>query len=74
MQRNSGKQYWGAMFMPWMRPIVEFDEQFRVVGEGKPASPKSNSEITGLYFYDGDLQKIAKAMSPSPEANWKSPK
>ena len=47
--------------------VVEFDEAWRVISiEEKPLQPKSNYAITGLYFYDNDVIKIAKSIIPSP--------
>ena len=46
--------------------IVEFDEAGRVVSvEEKPAHPKSNYAITGLYFYPGRVSLLAKQGRPS---------
>lgn len=47
--------------------IVEFDEKGRVLSvEEKPANPKSNYCITGLYFYPAGVSKKATQVKPSP--------
>jgi glucose-1-phosphate thymidylyltransferase len=46
--------------------VVEFDAQTRVVGlEEKPSQPKSHYAVPGLYFYDNDVLRLARAMKPS---------
>jgi glucose-1-phosphate thymidylyltransferase len=46
--------------------VVEFDDKGNVISlEEKPEQPKSNYAIPGLYFYDNNVIKIAKALKPS---------
>ena len=47
--------------------VAEFDTSGKVVGlEEKPAQPKSNYAVTGLYFYDGRVCDYAAKLKPSP--------
>ncbi len=46
--------------------VVDFDKSMNVLSiEEKPAHPKSNYAVPGLYFYDNDVISIAKSITPS---------
>jgi len=66
-QRTSGSTIFGYHVAdPKAYGVVEFAPDGRVLSlEEKPAAPKSNYAIPGLYFYDGDVVSHARALKPS---------
>ncbi|WWF03699.1 glucose-1-phosphate thymidylyltransferase RfbA [Methylococcus capsulatus] len=60
-----------TVFGYWVRDperygVAEFDQAGRVIGvEEKPARPKSNYAVTGLYFYDAQVVDMAATLKPS---------
>jgi glucose-1-phosphate thymidylyltransferase len=72
LRRADARQDGATVFGYWVSDperygVAEFDADGRVVDiEEKPAKPRSNYAVTGLYFYDGQASDYAASLKPSP--------
>ena len=71
LRRASSQEQGATVFGYWVKDpdrygVVSFDENGKAIGiEEKPAKPKSNWAVTGLYFYDNRVLDIASGLRPS---------
>ena len=71
LKRADAREHGATVFGYWVSDperygVADFDADGRVVGlEEKPANPRSNYAVTGLYFYDGRASDFAASLTPS---------
>jgi glucose-1-phosphate thymidylyltransferase len=71
LKRAASMSTGATVFGYWVKDperygVVEFDQDGKVIGlEEKPADPKSNYAVTGLYFYDEQVTELAASLKPS---------
>jgi glucose-1-phosphate thymidylyltransferase len=71
LQKNAGLREGATVFGYYVRDperygVIDFAEDGRAISiEEKPARPRSNYAVTGLYFYDNDVVSIARQIKPS---------
>ncbi len=71
LRESSGQKKGATVFGyyvkdPWRYGVIEFNKKCRVISVAeKPKNPRSNYVITGIYFYDNAVVRIAKRLKPS---------
>jgi len=72
LRRAAARTHGASVFGYWVSDperygVAEFDDHGKVIGLAeKPAQPRSNYAVTGLYFYDGMACEYAAGLKPSP--------